>query len=143
MSDGGNDGPYRPPAEPPARREGIFGEARGLFDQRVGEAQRLDAEQRASTPPRGPIGKALAGAAIIAGVIAAGTLLYGAYNFLDAPLRQTPAGFVNKAGQPTSHERYEAFKLWEKGVVVTFVIAFAAAFATAAEEKIRKRRHGS
>lgn len=127
---------------PAARDKGLLDETRGLFEELVDKAHRADLEQRAKTPPRGPVGKALAGAAVIAGVIAAGTLLYGAYNFLDAPIRETPTGYVNKAGQPFPRERYEAFKLWEKTFIATFCVAFAVAGATVVEEKIRKRRHG-
>src|SRR5688500_8342286 len=127
--------------EPPATREkGLLEETRGLFDQMVGEAQRMDAEQRAKAPPRGPVGKVLGGAAVIAGVIAAGTLLYGFYSFPDAPIRQTPSGYAGKAGTPRTREDFEAFKVWEKGVIAAFVITFATAFASVAADRIHKRR---
>jgi hypothetical protein len=140
MNDRGNDGPYRPPAKAPAKRTGMFDEARELFGQLAGEAERRDAEQRAGTPPRGPVGKALVFATIVAAAVAAGTLFYGIYNFLDAPIRQTPTGYANKAGQPASRERYEAFQLWEKTFIASFVVVFASACATVVEERVRKRR---
>jgi hypothetical protein len=141
MNDPKDDRPYRQPVAPPAARgKGILDETRELVDQLLTEAQRREAEQRASIPPRGPVGKALVFATVVAAAMAAGTMLYGAYNFLDAPIRETPTGYVNKAGKPYPREHYEAFKLWEKTFIATFCVAFAVAAAMAVEEQIRKRR---
>jgi hypothetical protein len=129
--------------QPPAARDkGLFDETRELVEELIDKAQRGELEQRAKVPPRGPVGKALVFAMIVAATMAAGTLFYGAYNFLDAPLRQTPTGYVNKAKQPVARERYEAFKLWEKTLIVSFCVAFATAGVMVVEESVRKRRHG-
>ena len=125
---------------PATRDKGVLDETRELFDQLVGEAQRREAERQASVLPRGPIGKVLAAATVLSGLLAAGTLLYGISTFLDAPIRETPSGYVGKTGKHYSREHFEAFELWKQATLGTFAVTFAAGFAMVLEERMRKRR---
>ena len=140
MNDPKDDRPYRQPAAPPARRMGVWDETRGLFDQLYAEARRRDAEQRAGTPPRGPVAKALGAAMALAVVFAVGTLVYGISSFRDAPIRETPSGYAGKTGKAYPRDHYERYKLWEKAALASFGATFGIGFLLVVEERARKRR---
>jgi hypothetical protein len=72
-------------------------------------------------------------------VIAALILAFGAFKWPDAPIRQTPGGFVGKTGLAHTLEDYELFKLWEKSLFVSIPLAFAVNIITAVAKRKRKK----
>ena len=72
-------------------------------------------------------------------VIAVVIMAFGAFKWPDAPIRQTPGGFVGKTGTAHTREDYQLFKLWEKALFVSFPLAFAVnAIAVVANRKRKK-----
>jgi hypothetical protein len=142
MKKPGENFPYSRPAEPP-EPPGLFDETRALYGRLVDEAVRRAERDREEAKARGPLSRALNAAALGAGVLAAVVFVYGAINFSDAPIRQTPHGYAAKSGAPRTREDFERFKVWEKSVLATFGLTFLLGFGAATSEKrLRRRRDG-
>jgi ABC-type Fe3+ transport system permease subunit len=119
--------PYAPPApepEPPSSLDQVFARA----------AQAIERD-RAESAKRGPLARALYAATAIVAVVAAAVLTYGAFTYYDAPIRETPNGFVSKHGTSYSREHYESYLLWTKGVWTAFAVTFVTAFAASLADK--------
>lgn len=86
--------------------------------------------------------KMLTVAGVLIIIIAALILAFGAVKWPDAPIRQTPNGFVGKTGLTHTREDYELFKLWEKSLLISFPLAFIVNIAAAVVAK-RKRKKES
>ena len=116
-----------------------MGEVRGLFDRMSGEARRQSEAGRAEARSRGPVVRILLVLTITAFLFAAGTGIYGVYNFPDAPIRQTADGYVGKGGKAHTQEDFDAFNLWKRVLFVAFPSAFVLALAFVIADG-RKRR---
>ena len=66
-------------------------------------------------------------------------MIFGIFKWPDAPIRQTPGGFVGKTGGAHTREDYELFKLWEKSLLVSVPLAFAVNFIAALAKRKRKK----
>ena len=72
-------------------------------------------------------------------IIAAMILAFGAFKWPDAPIRQTPGGFVGKTGIAHTLEDYEFFELWQKSLFVSFPLAFVVNFIAVLANRKRKK----
>lgn len=128
------------PYDPQPEQAGLFDEARAIYrryaDFAAKDKARLEMEESAKPAWL----KALHIIGIIAVIIAAIILLYGAFSWPDAPIRQTPNGFAGKTGLPHTREDYELFKLWEKSLLIAFPVAFIVNFAAIFIAKRRKQK---
>ena len=125
------------------QKQGAFDEARDLFEQMSAEAYRQAEIERQDARSRSPFVKILLALTITACLAAAITFFYGFYAFLDAPIRPTSTGFVNKQGEPRTKEDFEKFKLWEKALFVSFGSAFALGIVFGIMDSREKRRRKS
>ncbi len=128
----------------PAPEQGrdALSEAQALYTQMARQA----GLERKRARHRGPLTRLLLLLTITASVLASATLIYGAYNFPDAPIRQTGNGYAGKGGTTRTEEDFEKFRLWEKAMFIffpaTFVFGFAFAFTDAGERRKRKSKIG-
>lgn len=116
MSGPRDESPYAPPKVPPREPQGD--------------------EARA----RGPLARALFAATFVAGIFAAGSLVYGMVKFSDGPIRATPSGYTNKSGAPRTREDYELYETWQRAVWISFGVTFLVGFSAAAADSRRKGR---
>ncbi|MGR9046799.1 MAG: hypothetical protein ACU83N_16065 [Gammaproteobacteria bacterium] len=113
-------------------------ETRKLCQDMVQEARdRAEAESRAART-RGPFAKFLLAVTLAAGLLSAGTMFYGIYNFPDAPIRQTATGFEGKAGRVRTEQDFKAFKAWEKALILSIATTFCFGFALAVSDRLRR-----
>jgi hypothetical protein len=122
--------------------KGIIAETHALYDQLVGEARRMAERDHEAARRRGPVAKTLLAVCILAGLLAAVTLVYGFITFPDGPIRKTATGFVGKHGTSHTPADYEQYKLWEKLVVASFGSTFLTGFGAVAAEKMSNRERG-
>jgi hypothetical protein len=119
---------------------GPLDEARTLFEKMVGEVTRRSEVERQAARSRGPVTRVLLALTIAAGLLAAATMFYGAYNFPDAPVRQTAGGYEGKGGRTRTHEDFEAFIAWEKAMIVVCPAALGLGFAFACIDAMQRRK---
>ena len=130
-----------PPQAAPQQSRGALDEAQALFERMKGEVMRPSEREREEARSRGMFTRLLLLITIVACVLAAATMLYGIYNFPDAPIRQANGGYVGKGGKPHTRDDFDAFILWGKAmlVVVPSVFVFGFAFVVADSRQRRKR----
>jgi hypothetical protein len=119
--------------------KGIINETRALYDRLYSLAHRLAERDRQAARNRGPVAKALLAVCLLAGMLAAATLVYGFITFPDAPIREAGSSYVGKQGAPHTREDYEWFKLWEMLMVASFGLAFLTGFGAVVAEKLSRR----
>lgn len=144
MKKPGRQSPYAPPnlseADPPVRQEGVWELVKTLTD----DAVRRSTGETAPARPRGLVARILLSLTIVAGLLAAATLVYGIVTFPDAPIRATGNGFAGKHGTPRTREDFEAFATWESAVLTFFIATVVCGMGFAvAEERRNRRRSGS
>jgi hypothetical protein len=83
--------------------------------------------------------KVLLGVCLVAGLLAAATLVYGVITFPDAPIRQTASGYVGKLGDTHTSEEYEQFKFWEKVVMASFGVAVLTGLGAVVSGKLSRK----
>ena len=104
-----------------------------------GEATERSKAEQEDTRARGPLQRILLILTITAFLVAAGTGIYGVYNFPDAPIRQTAEGYRGKGGKAHTLDEFEKFVVWKRTMFVTFPSAFLFGFAFAiADGRLRK-----
>jgi hypothetical protein len=103
------------------------------------EANRQAESERKEAGERGPFARLLLTLTIAACLLAAVTGIYGAYNFPDAPFKQTGAGYAGKTGKPHTREEFEAFILWQRAMFIVFPAAFVLGFACATTKWLKGR----
>lgn len=124
------------------QKESTLDEARETFEQMTGAAYlRLKAEKREARKRSAPV-KILRALALTSSLAAVIALVYGFYNFADAPLRETNGVYTGKQGQPRTREDYNRFKLWEKALWTTggAAFVFCSAFAVTDWREKRSRK---
>jgi hypothetical protein len=120
---------------------GSISEAGALFDAlKNGATSRAKQEAAAARSLTAP-GRLFLGLTIGAALLAAATMIYGAYMFPDAPITAVGDRFAGKTGAPKSQDDFERFMTWKKTLFGVFgaVLAFAIAFAFT---ESRRRRFG-
>lgn len=108
--------------------------------EQIFDAATEAARRSARKPPSGPVARILGGLTIVAGLVAAATLVYGIVMFPDAPIRETPKGFVGKTGAPHTAADHEGFQQWLTALFIIFPTAFALGFAYAAASSLGRRK---
>ena len=128
---------------PDTERPGIFDEARALYTQYAEYAARSVAQSHEAARTRPAWVKALIFVGVVLVIAAALSLAYGAFKWPDAPIRQTPSGFVGKTGLAHTREDYELFELWIRWLMVVFPLTFIvnAGAAIAAKRKSKRSIH--
>jgi hypothetical protein len=106
----------------------------------AGDAARLSEIEREEAKSRGLVARILLALTIAACLLAVVTMIYGIYNFPDAPIRRTAEGYQGKGGRARTQADYEAFVVWGKAMLVVFPSAFVFAFAFAIADAMRRRR---
>lgn len=124
-------------------KTGTLDAARALFEQMTGEARRRARVEKQGAGKRSTLVKILRALALTASLAAAVALVYGFYNFPDAPLRQTNGAYTGKQGQPRTREDFEGFKIWEKTLWISGGAAFVFCFAFSIADLREKRRRKS
>ena len=134
--------PHSQTGQAPQEKQGAFNEARQLFKRMKGEAERRSELEREEARSRGPLAKILLVLTIVACLLAGATMLYGVYNFPDAPIRQTEGGYAGKRGKPHTKEDYEAFLRWKKTLFIVFpsALLLGLAFGITDARQRRKRK---
>ena len=134
--------PYSNSPAPDPARPGLVDEVRALYTRQADYAARtiaLSQEEGVNTEPAWLRVVNFIGVSLI--IIAALTMLLGALRWPDAPIRQTPSGFIGKTGLAHTGEDYELFKVWERWLLVAFPLAFivniGAALVTRRKRKAR------
>jgi hypothetical protein len=90
--------------------------------------------------PKGPLVKFLTMILLATFIFVVSIIVYGMYNFPDAPLSLKGTGYVGKTGKPHTMAEFENFLLWEKMMFISFSSVFATGFAlTLAETRDRRR----
>lgn len=122
--------------------QGTLAEVRAMYERMRGEAERQAEAQRLEAKTRGPLTRVLLALTLLACLLAVATGIYGVYNFPDAPIRQTDAGYRGKTGTVRTRADYESYLKWKSALLVTFpaVFVFGFAFAIADTREKRKRR---
>lgn len=108
-----------------------------------GEAERRSELEREEARSRGPFARILLVLTITACLLAGATMIYGVYNFADAPIRQTNSGYAGKGGKPHTKEDFEAFLRWEKTMFIVFPSAFLLGLAFAITNARQRRNRQS
>jgi hypothetical protein len=101
--------------------------------------QRTRLEQQTARS-RGPVARLLLSLTVAAGLLAAATMFYGVYRFPDAPIRETASGYVGKGQRPRTQADFEAFLVWERTLLIIFPTVFVFGFASAAADKMLRRK---
>jgi hypothetical protein len=135
--------PHSPASQAPQERQGAFNEARQLFERMKGEALRHSELEREEARSRGPLARILLVLTIAACLLAGATMVYGIYNFPDAPIRQTEGGYAGKGGKPRTQEDFEAFVRWEKAMFIVFPSALLLGFAFGITDARQRRKRKS
>lgn len=135
--------PDTPTGQAPQERQGAFNEARRLFRRMSVEAERRSELEREKVRSRGPLARILLILTITACLLAGATMIYGVYNFPDAPIRQTKDGYAGKRGKPRTQEDFEAFLRWEKTMFIVFPSAFLLGFAFGITDARQRRKRKS
>jgi hypothetical protein len=135
--------PHSPTGQAPQERQGAFNEARQRFERMKGEAERHSTLEREEARSRGPFTRILLVLTIAACLLAGATMVYGVYNFPDAPIRQTGGGYAGKGGKPHTKEDYEAFVRWEKAMFIVFPSAFLLGFVFGITDARQRRKRKS
>lgn len=128
------------PPQAPQQKQSTVDEAHALFERMKGEVVARGESEREEARSRGPLARVLLVLTIAACLLAAATMIYGIYNFPDAPLRQTEGGYVGKGGKPRTQSDYEAFIFWMKATFIIIPPVFVSGFAFAIVESKRRRR---
>ncbi len=123
--------------KPPHRRR-MMSEVRALFEQMTDEAKRRT--KRQPQEAQNALARLLLALTLTAGLLAAATMLYGIYNFPDAPLKQTPSGYAGKHGTLRTQGDFEAFVRWEKAMFIVFPSVFVLGFAYAIADARQRRK---
>ena len=134
---------YSPTTQAPQPGRGALGEARALFERMKGEAVRQSEREREEARSRGPLARLLLVLTIVACLLAAATMLYGVYNFPDAPIREAGGAYVGKGGKPHTRDEFEAYVLWGNAMFIVVPTAFVLGFAFAIADSKRGRRSAS
>ena len=116
-------------------------EAGALFDALKAEARSRAEDEADAARSRSRFGRVLLTLTISAALFAAGTMIYGAYMFPDAPIRAVDGGYAGKSGAPKSQSEFESFVAWKTTLVGAFGAASAFAIAFVLTEA-RRRRYG-
>lgn len=132
--------PSSPTVEASPQGRGALDEAQALFERMKGEAVRHAGQEREAARSRGPLARFLLVLTIAACLLAAATMLYGVYNFPDAPIRQTLGGYAGRTGKPHTRDDFEAYALWIKATLIIVPAAFVLGFAFAIADSKRGRR---
>jgi hypothetical protein len=82
--------------------QGSLDQTRALFERMAGEAVRRSELHPEEARSRGAVARVLLAITIVAGLLAGGLMVYGVYNFPDAPIRQTESG-VRRKERDASH----------------------------------------
>jgi len=134
---------YSPTTQAPHPSRGALDETRTLFERMKGEVVRRSEQGREEARSRGPFGRFLLVLTIVACLLAAATMLYGVYNFPDAPIRQTGGGYFGKGGKPHTRDDFEAYVLWGNAMFIIVPTVFVLGFAFAITDSKRGGRSAS
>lgn len=134
------DSPLGPP---PQQNQGALDEAEALFERMAGEITRRSELERNQPQTRSAGARLLLMLTIVMCLLAAVTGIYGAYNFLDAPIRKTESGYVGKGGGIHTQEEFEAFILWKQVMFIVFPSAFVLGFAFGITDAMQRRKQRS
>lgn len=132
-----------PPRQPLQQNQGALDEAEALFERMLGEATRPSGFGHNQPQRRSAVARLLLVLTMVACLLAAATGLYGAYNFLDAPIKKTESGYVGKGGKIHTQEEFEAFILWKQVMFIIFPSAFVLGFAFGITDAMQRRKHRS
>ena len=108
-----------------------------------GEVMRQAEREREEAGSRGALSRLLLALTMAACVLAAAAMLYGIYNFPDAPIRPAGGGYVGKHGKPHTRDDYEAFILWGKVMLAVVPSVFVLGFAFAITDSRQRRKRAS
>lgn len=134
--------PYSPSSAPDPERPGLFDEARAMYTRYADHAARSIAQSHESARTRPAWVRVLTFVGVVLVIIAGLIMAYGAFKWPDAPIRQTPSGFVGKTGLAHTREDYELFELWKSGLLVAFPLAFVVNIGAAIAAKRKNKRNG-
>jgi hypothetical protein len=135
--------PDSPPGQPSQQNQGALDGAEILFERMVGEITRRSKFDHNQPQTRSAVTRLLLVLTIVMCLLAAATGLYGAYNFLDAPIRKTESGYVGKGGKIHTQKEFEAFILWKQVMLIVFPSAFVFGFAFGITDAMQRRKHRS
>ena len=125
MKKPGKQSSSSPPNQAPLESKGTLDDARELFEELATRAKRQVELEQQTARSESPVTKVLLALTLLACLAAAGTGIYGIYNFPDAPIRQTETGvYVGKGGKSHSRDDYEAFLAWKQAMFIAFPAAF-------------------
>lgn len=132
--------PYSPPAQAPQQSHGDVDQARAMFERMKGEVIRQSERERAFSRSRGLVVRLLLALTIATCLLAAATMIYGIYNFPDAPIRQTDGGYLGKGGKHHTQDDFEAFILWRNVMFIIIPSVFGLGLAFGIIDSIQRRK---
>jgi hypothetical protein len=132
-----------PPGQPAQQNQGALDGSEVLFERMASEITRRLKSDHNQPQRRSAVTRLLLVLTIVMCLLAAATGLYGAYNFLDAPIRKTESGYVGKGGKIHTQEEFEAFVLWKQVMLIVFPSAFVFGFAFVITDAIQCSKHRS
>ncbi|HVG22085.1 MAG TPA: hypothetical protein VNI02_23825 [Blastocatellia bacterium] len=132
---------YFTSSAPQPSRPTLIDEARALYTRYVNQAVQDINQSHSANDRAKPLWlKAINVIGVVAVALTVGLLIYGIFTWTDAPIRQTPTGYVGKTGIAHAREEYERFKQWEKSLLVVAPFAFIVNIIAAVIAD-RRRRH--
>lgn len=131
---------YSAPSQAPQQNHSALDEAQTLFEQMKSEVVAHAEVEREESRSRGPLARVLLMLTVVAVLLAAATMIYGIYNFPDAPIRQTESGYEGKGGKPRTQADYRAFIFWGKAMFIIIPSAFVLGFAFVMIDSRRRRK---
>jgi cytochrome c-type biogenesis protein CcmH/NrfG len=143
MSNRERQSPDSQAGQPSEQNQNALDEAQALFERMAGEVTRRSESERAQAQNRGPVVRLLLVLTIVMCLAAAATGLYGAYNFPDAPIRETAGVYVGKGGKIHTQEEFEAFVLWKQVMFIVFPSAFVLGFVYGITDAGQRRKRRS
>lgn len=114
-----------------------------MFERMKDTVIRQSEREQEDARLRGPVVRLLLALTIAACLLAAATMLYGVYNFPDAPIRHADGGYVGKGGKPHTQDDFEAFILWKKAMFIVIPTVFVFGFAFVITDSIQRRKRTS
>jgi hypothetical protein len=129
-----------PPPQAAPHIHGALDEAQALFERMKSDVVGQAVHEREEFRSRGAFVRLLLVLTIVACLLAAGTMLYGVYNFPDAPIRQAESEYVGKGGRPRTQDEFEVFSLWRKAMFIIIPSVFVLGFAFVITNSRRRRK---
>lgn len=140
MKNRGRHSQHSPPPQEPQQGDSALDEAQALFERMKSEAIGQAELERKAASSRGPLLRLLLVLTIVACLIGTVAMLYGVYNFPDAPIRRTESGYVGKGGKPRTQDDFEAFIFWEKAMFIVIPSVFILGLAFVITDSMQRRK---